>query len=84
MNGGRGKEQWEEKEKSYQLHTHIHNFPFRCMNPDKHVQALPVSETYCLTPPILKVANTGEWSLVAISLVHPGNKEVTAIVNATY
>lgn len=72
------------KRRNHTSCTHIHNFPFRCMNSDKLVQALPVSETYCLTPPIRNVANTGEWSLVAISLVHPGNKEVTTIVNTTY
>ena len=36
----------------------------------------PVSQAYCFTPPIWNVANTGEWSLVMMSWVHPGNKEV--------
>lgn len=68
-------------------HTHsqlsIQKIYMYVYDPDKYTQTLPVSETYCLTPPIRNVANTGEWSLVAISLVHPGNREVTTIVNTT-
>ena len=37
----------------------------------EYVQELPSFDTYCPLTPTWKLENTGEWSLVIISSVHP-------------